>query len=118
MIKKSSDLEKKKKKHTHTHTQNRCSLYGFLCSINSKKMGKTPFFCSLKSAILRTQRTRKTKTTFLTRQVFSIFCFQEQKIVLENTNQTTPISPWVIPTCDHEIYDTLVILLMEFDICS
>ena len=81
-------------------------------------MGKTPFFCSLKSAILRTQRTRKTKTTFLTKQVFSIFCFQEQKIVLENTNQTAPISHWVIPTCDHEIYDTLVILLVEFDICS
>ena len=60
--------------------------YGFF-SINSIKTGKSTFFCSLKSAILRTL---KTKTTFSTKQVFSIFCFQEQKTVLENTNQIGP----------------------------
>ena len=62
----------------------------FFCSVNNKKTRKTTFFCSLKSVILRTQRTRKTKTTFSTKQVFSIFCFQEQKTVLENTNQIGP----------------------------
>ena len=62
----------------------------FFCSINSKKTGKTQFFCSLKSVILRTQRIKKTKIIFSTKQVFSIFCFQEQKTILENTNQIGP----------------------------
>ena len=70
--------------------ENRCSLYNFFCSVNNKKTGKIIFFCSLKSVILRTRRIRKTKTIFSTKQVFSIFCFQEQKTVLENTNQTDP----------------------------
>ena len=69
-------------------------LWLFFCSVNNVilflKTGKIKFFCSLKSVILRTQRTRKTKITFSIKQVFSVFYFQEQKIVLENTNQTDP----------------------------
>ena len=53
-------------------------------------MGKTTFCCSLNSAILRTRGTTKTKTTLSTKQVFGVFCFQEQKTVLENTKQTGP----------------------------
>ena len=72
--------------------ENNCSLMAFFCSTNSKKIGKaTFFFCSLKSVILRTRRTRKTRITFSTKQVFSVFCFQEQKTVLENINQTDPM---------------------------
>ena len=50
-------------------------------------MGKTTFCCSLNSVILRTRETTKTKTTLSTKRVF---CFQEQKTVLENTKQTGP----------------------------
>ena len=39
---------------------------------------------------MRTQGTTKTKTTLSTKRVFDIFCFQEQKTVLENTKQTGP----------------------------
>ena len=45
--------------------------------VNSKKMGKTIFCCSLNSAILRTRGTTKTKMTLSTKQVFGVFCFQE-----------------------------------------
>ena len=37
---------------------------------------------------LRTRGTTKTKMTLSTKQVFGVFCFQEQKTVLENTKQT------------------------------
>ena len=53
-------------------------------------MGKTTFCCSLNSTILRTRGTTKTKMTLSTKQVFGVFCFQEQKTVLENTKQTGP----------------------------
>ena len=53
-------------------------------------MGKTTFCYYLNSAILRTWGTTKTKTTLSTKRVFDIFCFQEQKTVLENTKQTGP----------------------------
>ena len=53
-------------------------------------MGKTTFCCSLHSAILRTRGTTKTKTTLPTKQVFGVFCFQEQKTILENIKQTGP----------------------------
>ena len=53
-------------------------------------MGKTTFCCSLNSVILRTRGTTKTKMTLSTKQVFGVFCFQEQKTVLENTKQIGP----------------------------
>ena len=54
-------------------------------------MGKTTFCCSLNNVILRTRGATKTITTLLTKQVFGVFCFQEQKTVLENTKQTGPM---------------------------
>ena len=51
---------------------------------------KTIFFCFLKRAILRTQETIKTKTIPFIKHIFSIFCFQKHKMVLENNNQTNP----------------------------
>ena len=42
---------------------------------------------------MRTRETTKTKTTLSTKRVFGVFCFQEQKTVLENTKQTGPNHP-------------------------
>ena len=36
------------------------------------------------------QETMKTKTIPFIKHIFSIFCFQKHKMVLENNNQTNP----------------------------
>ena len=38
----------------------------------------------------KTRETTKTKMTLSTKRVFGVFCFQEQKTVLENIKQTGP----------------------------
>ena len=57
-----------------------------------KKTTKTTFFCSLKWGLSRTRKTQKTKMTPFPKDVFSVFCFQEQKTILENSIQTCPKS--------------------------
>ena len=62
-------LEKRKcENREKKNTENSYSLMVFFNYVNSKKnTGKTTFFFSLKSVILRTLRTRKTKITFSTK---------------------------------------------------
>ena len=47
-------------------------------------------------------KTTKTKTTLSTKRVFGVFCFQEQKTVLENTKQTDPKNSSEIKTNGNE----------------
>ena len=43
---------------------------------------------------MRIQEIQKTKITSFPKHVFSVFCFQEHKTILGNSNQTGPQSPF------------------------
>ena len=60
------------------------------CSLNSEKSNQNIYSRSLKRGPLRTREIQKTKITHFPKHIFNVFCFQEQKTVLENSNQIGP----------------------------
>ena len=74
-------------------------FYAFFCSLKCKNKKqkqkqkktktKTTFFLSKKNNF-ENMRNYKNKNYLLYQISFSIFCFQEHKIVLESNNQTDP----------------------------
>ena len=69
-----SSLLLKYKKHLEKHKN------------NEEKTMKIYFYCSQRNGF---SEYKKQKYTPFPKQVFCVFCFQEQKTVLENRNQTS-----------------------------
>ena len=74
-------------------------------SLNNEKTMKASFYCSQKSGFWEHRKHKKQKHTLFLEQVFCVFCFQEQKIVLENRNQT---SLMLLETQIYEIWDPTI----------
>ena len=70
-------------------------------SMNSEKTMKTSFYCSQKSGFWEHKKHKKQKHTPFPKQVFCVFCFQEQKTVLENKNQTSPTTSFWTSNSTH-----------------
>ena len=69
------------------HKKKKEKIRRTICSLNSEKTIKTSFYCFQKIGFSEHRKHKKQKHTPFPKHVFSLFCFQEQKIVLEKPNR-------------------------------
>ena len=84
-----SPLWKQKKqlgKHKKKEEKTRKTIY----FLNNEKIMKISFYCYKKSGFREHGKHKKQKHIPFPKQVFCVFCFEEQKTFLENRNQTSP----------------------------
>ena len=82
-----TNKDRKTQKAVRKHKKKKKKIRRTICSLNNEKTIKISFYCSKESGLLRTRKTQKTKSIAFPKHIFSVFCFQEQKIIIEITTK-------------------------------